>query len=57
MKFQFLKKQIIIKDQRNIFRLKKEIDDAVIKDIRNLFRLEEENKVIKDRTLRDIINI
>ena len=29
----------IIKDVRNLFRLKKEIDDTTVKDIRNLFRL------------------
>ena len=40
----------------NLFRLKKEIDDTTIKDKRNLFRLKKENKVIKDRMLRDIRN-
>ena len=44
----------IVKDVRNIFRLEKEIDDTAIKDIRNLFRLKKENKVIKDKILRDI---
>ena len=34
-----LKEEKIIKDGRNIFRLKKEIDDTAIKDIRNCFRL------------------
>ena len=29
-------KDDIIKDARNLFRLKKEIDDTTIKDIRNL---------------------
>ena len=29
----------IIKDARNLFRLKKEIDDTRVKDVRNLFRL------------------
>ena len=29
----------IIKDARNVFRLKKEIDDTTVKDVRNLFRL------------------
>ena len=34
----------IIKDVRNLFSLKKEIDDTGIKAIRNLFRLEKEKK-------------
>ena len=29
----------IIKNERNLFRLKKEIDDTAIKDTRNIFRL------------------
>ena len=29
----------IIKNARNLFRLKKEIDDTTVKDVRNLFRL------------------
>ena len=33
-----LEEQSIIKDLRNIFRLKKEIDDTAIKDIRYPFR-------------------
>ena len=41
----------IIKDVRNIFRLKKEIDDTTIKDKRNLFRLKKENEVIKTEQL------
>ena len=53
-----LKKEKIIKDGRNIFRLKKEIDDTAIKDIRNCFRLKKKkHKVIIDRTLRDIRNV
>ena len=39
-----LEEKSIIKDVRNIFRLKKEVDDITIKDIRNLFRLK---KIIK----------
>ena len=50
-------KQNIIKDLRNIFRLKKELNYIAIKDIENLFRLEKETKAIKDRTLRDIKNL
>ena len=48
-------KEKIIKDKRNLFRFKKELNYTAIKDIRNLFRLEKETKVIKDRILRDII--
>ena len=40
-----LKEENIIKDIRNIFRLKKEQNYTAIKDIRNLFRLV---KAIKD---------
>ena len=50
----------IIKDIRNIFRLKKlkkEINDATIKCIRNIFRLKNENKTIKGRIIRDIMNL
>ena len=46
----------IIKDIRNLFRLKKEQNYNAIKDIRNLFRQEKEIKAIKDRILRDIKN-
>ena len=52
-----LEEKNIIKDVRNLFRLKKEIDDTKIKDIRNLFRLKKEKKVIKDRIPRYIRNI
>ena len=51
-----LEEEKIIKDVRNLFRLKKQIDDTAIKDIRNLFRLKKGNKVIKGRALRDIRN-
>ena len=47
---------ILIKDVRNLFRLKK-LNYTVIKDIRNIFRLEKETKAIKDRILRDIKNL
>ena len=47
----------IIKDIKNLFSLKKELNDTAIKDIRNLFRLEKETKEIKDRELRDIKNL
>ena len=45
-------KQNIIKDIRNLLRLKKELNFTAIKDITNLFRLEKETKAIKDRILR-----
>ena len=41
-------KDNIIKDTRNLFRLKKEIDGAVIKNIKNLFRLKKENEANKE---------
>ena len=47
----------IIKDVRNILRLKKELDYTAIKDIRIRLRLEKETKAIKDRVLRDIKNL
>ena len=47
----------IIKDRRNPFRLKKELNYTTIKDIRNLFRIEKETKAIKDKILRDIKNL
>ena len=45
----------IIKDIRNVFRLKKELNYTVIKDIRNLFR--QKTKEIKDKILGDIKNL
>ena len=47
----------IIKNIRNLFRLKNELNDTAIKDKTNLFRLEKETKAIKDRILRDIKNL
>ena len=47
----------VIKDVKNLFRLKKEIDDTRIKGIRNIFRLKKENEAIKDRIIRDIRNL
>ena len=46
----------IIKDARNLFRLKKEIVDTTIKDIKNLFILKKQSKAIKDRVTGDIRN-
>ena len=48
------KENNIIKDVRNLFRLKNEMDDTTIKDVRNLFRLSKENKAVKDRVIIDI---
>ena len=50
-------KENIIKDVRNIFRLKKEIDGTTIKHIRSIFRLNKENEAIKDQVIRDIRNL
>ena len=38
----------LIKDKKNLFRLKKYIYDTIIKDVKNLFKLKK-NKVIKNR--------
>ena len=50
-------KENIIKDIRNLFRLKKELSLTATEDVRNLFRQEKESKSIKDRILRDIKNL
>ena len=53
-----LEEETIIKDIRNLFRLKKkELTYAAIKDVRNLYRLEKETKATKGRILRDIKNL
>ena len=57
MKSLSLKEENIIKDIRNLFRLKKELNYTAIKDIRNLLRREKETKAIRDRMLRDIKNL
>ena len=51
------KEENIIKDIKNLFRLKTKLNYTAIKDIRNLFRLKKETKAIKDRILRDIKNL
>ena len=43
-----------IKDVKNLFELKKEIDDNRIKSTIKIFRLKKENEAIKDRIIRDI---
>ena len=52
-----LEEQKIIKDVKNLFTLKKELNYTAIKDIRNLFRLKKETNAIKDRILRDSKNL
>ena len=52
-----LEKENIIKNIRNLFRLKKERNYTAMKDIRNLFRVEKESKAIKESILRDITNL
>ena len=52
-----LEEENIIRDIRNLSRLKKEQNYTGIKDIRNLIRLEKKTKTIKDRILRDIKNL
>ena len=44
----------IIKDIKNLFRLRKAIDHSATKDIRNIFRRRRGNKTIKDKLIRDI---
>ena len=52
-----LKEEKIIKDIRNLFRLKKQQNETAIKDIRNLFRLKKEIKGIKNILLTNIKNL
>ena len=47
----------IVKDIRNLVRLKKEQNNTEIKDIRNLFRLKKEVKRNKDIVIRNIKNL
>ena len=47
----------IIKDMRDIFRLKKEQNYIAIKDVRNIFRLKKQIKGIKDIVLSNIKNL
>ena len=42
-----LEEENIVKDKRNLFRLKKEQNYTAVEDIRNLFKQEKETKVIK----------
>ena len=52
-----LEEENIIKDIRNLLRLKKGQNYTAVKDIRNLFRQAKETNAIKDRILRDIKNL
>ena len=52
-----LEEENIIKDLRNLFRLKKEQNYTATKGIRNFFRVEKETKAIKDSILRNIKNL
>ena len=52
-----LEEENIIKDIRNLFRLKKEQNYTAFKDIINLFKQEKETKAIKDRILIDTKNL
>ena len=38
-------------------RLKEEKDDTTVKDINYLFKLKKENQAIKNRRLKDIVNL
>ena len=42
-----IEEESIIKDIRNLFRLKKEVSNTTIKDITNLFRLEKKLEQLK----------
>ena len=52
-----LEEENVIKDIRNLFRIKKKQNYIAIKYIKNLFRQEKKTIAIKDRILRDIKNI
>ena len=47
----------IIKDIRNLFRLKNELNYTAVKDKRNLVRREKETKEFNCRILRDVENL
>ena len=57
MKSSNLEEEKMIKDIRNLFRLKKEPNYPAIKNIRILFRLEKNPKAIKYKILTDIKNL
>ena len=47
MKSFSLEEESIIKDARNLFRLKKELNYTAVKDMRNLFRIEKKLNQLK----------
>ena len=57
MKNPMSEEERIIKDTRNLFRLKKKQKANAIKDIRNLLRTKKEVKGNKDIVLRNIKNL
>ena len=46
-------KNSLLKFEKDLFIPKKETEDNIIKDVRYLFSLKKENKIIKDRIMRD----
>ena len=52
-----IEEENIIKDIKNLFRLKKGQNYTAVKDISHLFRQEKETKATKDRMLRYIKNL
>ena len=52
-----LEEENIIRDVRNLFKLKKQIHGTAIKDIRSLLKSKKDNKVIKNRILGCIRNL
>ena len=53
-----LEEKNIIKEIRNLFRIKKELNYTAVKGITNFYRLgKETKKAIKDRAFRDIKNL
>ena len=57
MRNPWLEEEKIIKDIRNLCRLRNELNYTAINNIRNFFRQEKESKAIKDRILTDIKNL
>ena len=51
------KKDNIIKDVKNLFRLQNEIDDNTTKNVINRFRLKREHESIKNKMIRYITSI
>ena len=49
-----LKEDNIIKDIRNIFKVKKKQNYGTVKDLKDLFRQEKQTKAIKDRIVGEV---